>query len=113
MLTARGPDLLARAERAHTEHGLDFPAIFDGIFSSGIVIKTPDYLLLAYGDDANDAWIVWWADSLVRRSGPEMLREFLRHAPHWRPRIGWARGLRPQAAFRFYSTERLLRFTAQ
>lgn len=74
------------------------------------MFKGPDFFLLAHEDQVQDAWVVWWAECFPRRGPAEMLRLFLRHAPHYRPHVIWARNLKGRGP-KIYSTERLIRFT--
>lgn len=105
-------DLWARAEHVHSEHGLDWSLYLDAYLcgKDGLLVRAPRYLLLAHDDPRNDAWVVWWLDCLDRRSGAELLRLMLKHMPHYRSKVCWSRGLK-SGQVRFYSTERLLRFT--
>lgn len=104
-------DFLATASEAHAKAGYDFPQVLDAYFTSGYVFKGPDYFMLVHADDANDAWILWWAEKFPKGSSAEMARLFLRNAPHYRSRIGWARGLRNKG-LKFVSTDRLVRFSS-
>jgi len=102
-------DFLATASEAHAKAGYDFPQVLDAYFTSGYVFKGPDYFMLVHADDANDAWAVWWGEAHPPRPSVELVRLFLRHAPYYRPRIGWARGLKNKE-YTLYSTDRLQRF---
>ncbi len=114
LLTAPSPspshDFLRSAEDAHTAHQLNFPETFDWFFRNGLVVKTTEFFLLAYADDANDCWVVWWLEAKPARSHRALLALLLRHMPYYRPRVGWARPMKSKE-FRYFSTDRLLAFT--
>jgi len=111
LLTTRSADLLGECEAAHRAAGYNFAQVFDDFFTNHYVFKGPDYLLMGRADpNDHDAWLVWWASSSTPRSGPEMLRLFLHHMPHYRERVGWWRPLKNRQPFKYYSTRRLLRF---
>lgn len=105
-------DFLLHAEEVHTVAGYHFPTILDHYFTHGYVIKAPTYFMLAGRDPQRaDAWLVWWAEMHPVTKTGYMLRQLLRHMPHPLPFIGWARPLKGRIDVRYFSTERLLRFT--
>ena len=106
-LLSQRHNFLSSAKAAHDRALLDFPAVFDSYWESGYVFKGPDYMLMGHEDPGNDAWIVWYAECTDPRVNAVKL--FLKHVPYYRSQIGWARGLRGKL-FKFYSTERLLKF---
>lgn len=105
-------DFLANADRIHQIAGYNFPAIFDHYFSNQWVFKGPGYFLMGGHDpDRPDAWLVWWAELNPTRNRVTLLRLFLRMVPYHKPWIGWARPLKGRVDIKYYSTERLLKFT--
>lgn len=106
-------DFLASAEKAHQEHGYDWPFILDDHFNAGYVFKTPRFFMLASADRARpDAWFVWWAEMhpSLRTQGPEFVSLLLACAPEYRPFIGFARQAKGRPVIKYYSTDRLMRF---
>ena len=107
---ARTHDFILSAQRAHEKFNLSFEENFDWLFTHGVVVKTPELFLLGYGDDRNDAWVVWWMEAYPARSPAKMLALAVRCMPYYRRSIGWARMLKNKP-FKFYSTERIIQFS--
>lgn len=106
-------DFLLSAQKAHEQFGLNFQENFDWLFTNGLVVKTPELFLLGYGDDRNDAWVVWWMETHPGRGtvlARDMLCLALRHMPFYRRRIGWARLLKGHP-FKYHLTDRLLQLS--
>jgi hypothetical protein len=108
-------DFVASAHEAHRSAGYDFPAIFDAFFKGHVVLKNPDIFALVCADfHRPDAWLIWWWEArpgthLRRR---ELAAQILACVPYYRPFFSWARGLKNQGPVKYYSTERLARFTS-
>lgn len=104
-------DFLRSAERTHRANNLDFPALFDWFYREHYVLKGPEFFIMFYAERDRDAWYVWWAEAMPRRTHAEMLALFLRHMPHYRAEVGWWRPLKNgKQVPTYYSTARLLRF---
>ena len=102
-------DFLLSASSAHTALGLDFPAIFDNFMTNGWVVKAPDHFIMFGLHPGNPkVWMIWWAESTVRRDMRGLLRTFFKYMPYHLPEICWARPMRGRQDFKFYSTARLL-----
>lgn len=81
---------------------------FDAFFNRHYVLKTPTSLMLACEDPCDkDAWLVWWAEYHPPRTRKDMLREFLRVMPYYKPRTRWARPWKDRPDLADYSTDRL------
>lgn len=102
-------DFLASAKFNHEKSGYDFADYFDRHWANGVVIKTTSLFMLAYEDNTNDAWIIWYCECIEPCSNLDLLKKTIRFMPHYHRQVGWARGLRNKP-FKFYSTDRLLRF---
>lgn len=109
-------DFLLSAQKAHELALYDFPVIFDHYWAAQYVFKTPAFFLMGGHDpDRGDAWLVWWAElhpSIADQPNRvRMLKTLLRCVPYHKPFIGWARTLKGRRTVKYYSTERLVRFT--
>lgn len=105
-------DFLASAEKAHQEHGYDWPFILDDHFNAGYVFKTPRFFMLASEDRRRaDAWFVWWAETHPSiRFTTTFVSLFLACAPEYRPFVGFARQRKGRVEVKYYSTDRLMKF---
>lgn len=113
---AEAYDFLASAQKAHEGSGYDFPTAFDNFWNRFYVFKTPQFMLMGAPDlEREDAWLIWWAElhpSLAgARDSMKMVELFYRCMPYPKPYIGWARTLKGRRTVKYYSTERLGKFT--
>lgn len=105
-------DFIANAEREHTLAGYDFGVCFDSFFRYGWVNKGPGHFLMGGHDPKRqDAWLVWWAELHPKREVRTMMRVMMKCVPYYKPWIGWARPHKGRFDVKYYSTDRLYRFT--
>jgi hypothetical protein len=87
-----------------------WPATFDVFFNGHYLYKTPTSMLLACEDPGDpEAWLVWWAEQAPRTNRRDMLRNFLRAIPYYKPRIRWARPAHNRRDLAVYPIERLFK----
>ncbi len=87
--------------------------LFDWYFTNGYIIKTPSFLIIGGPEpgqpDDPGVWHVAWAEAHpdLPPDDTEMIAQFLKVMPHYRPKVRWGRYLKGIKA-RTYSTDRLL-----
>jgi hypothetical protein len=102
-------DFLASFAKAAESQGYNAAMEFDAYFTSGYIVKTPEYMLIFTAITESNSWYVHWAEihPSTRRSGLDTVRTFLRHMPYYLPTVQFARSLKNSPYLKYYSTKRL------